>query len=65
MNKRIIKWNTNFCLFGSYSNPQSKCVFDYYSIYHFYFTGFAYIIIHYFLNLKKFLVVSFYQYFYH
>lgn len=35
----------NFCILGSFFNPKSSCLIDYWSIYHFYFTGFIYILL--------------------
>ena len=54
MNKKSFKWNPNgICIFGSFTNPKSECLFDYWSIYHFYFTGFFYIIFYHFFKISK------------
>ncbi len=54
MGKRSFTWNPDgICIFGSWSNPKSKCFFDYWSIYHFYFPGFAYIILHHYLGIDN------------
>ncbi len=54
MGKRSFTWNPNgVCIFGSYSNPKSECMFDYWSILHLYFTGFAYIILHHLLKISS------------
>ncbi len=62
MNKRSFTWNPEeTCIFGSITRPKSECIFDYWSIYHFYFTGFAYIILHHLLkinNLKDAIVLT-------
>mgnify|MGYP001284290882 CR=1 FL=1 len=52
MGKKSFKLNPNFCLI-KLGNPNSECVFDSWSIHHFYWQGFAYIIIHHFLKLNK------------
>ena len=41
------------CIFGSLYNPQSKCIFDYGSIHHFYFGGLIYLILHHYLNINN------------
>ena len=54
MIKKSFKFNPNFCLI--HLNEEGKCcecVFDHWSIDHFYWQGFIYIIIHHFLRLKK------------
>lgn len=52
MGKKSFTWNPNgVCIFGSITNPTSECVFDYWSFYHFYFTGFFYIILHHWLGI--------------
>lgn len=49
----VFSWNPEgTCLFGSWHNTKSKCLFDYWTVYHFYFTGFLYIIIHHQLKLQ-------------
>lgn len=54
MGKRSFTWNPNgMCILGSYSNPTSKCMFDYWSIMHLYFTGFVYIILHHLLKIAS------------
>ena len=53
MVKKSFKFNPNFCLV-KFGEPNSECVFDTWSIQHFYWQGFVYIIIHNFLKLKKF-----------
>lgn len=46
-----------FCLFGHLTDPNdksiSKCMFDYWSLFHFYFTGFFYLILHHLLNINN------------
>ena len=45
--------NNNFCLFDlDYDNPNSLCLFDFWSISHGYWHGLIYIIIHYILKIK-------------
>lgn len=55
MNKnKSFTFNPNFCLIDyNYYKPKSSCVFDYWSIHHFYWQGFFYIIIHHYLKLKN------------
>lgn len=40
------------CIFGSFAQPKSVCVFDYWSIHHFYITGVIYIILHHTLDIS-------------
>ena len=54
MGIRSFTWNPKgICIIGSYNNPKAECLFNYWSIYHFYFTGFFFIIIHYLLKLSN------------
>jgi len=54
MGKKSFTWNPKgVCVFGSLTKPQSSCFFDYWSIYHFYFTGFFYILLHHYLNISS------------
>ena len=54
MGKNSFTWNPEgICIFGSWSDPKSKCLFDYWSLYHFYFTGFFYIILHHYLKIDN------------
>ncbi len=54
MGKRSFTWNPKgTCILGSWSNPQSTCLFDYWSIYHFYFSGFIYILLHHYLKIDN------------
>lgn len=54
MERRSFTWNPNgMCIFGSITNPTSTCMFDYWSIHHFYFSGFIYIILHHLLNITN------------
>jgi len=53
MGKRSFTKNPENCIFGSFTNPKSSCVFDYWSIHHFYFSGFIYIILHHLLNISS------------
>jgi hypothetical protein len=53
-NRHSFTWNPRgICVFGSIINPKSTCVFDYWSIYHFYFTGFVYLILHHLLGISS------------
>lgn len=52
MGKKSFTWNPDPCIFGWLTEPTSECFFDYWSIHHFYFTGFAYIILHHLLNIS-------------
>ena len=46
--------NPEFCLFDlGYEKPKSSCVFDFWSIHHFYWQGFVYIIIHHLFKINK------------
>jgi hypothetical protein len=40
------------CVLGSLIQPKSECLFDYWTIHHFYYTGFVYIILHHLLQIK-------------
>lgn len=52
--KKSFKKNPNFCLLDTnWKKPRSECLFDWWSIHHFYWQGFAYIILHHFLNIKS------------
>ena len=54
MNRKSFTKNPNFCLIDkSFSNPKSECVFDSWSIQHFYWQGFIYLIMHHLLNIKN------------
>ena len=40
----LFSWNPKgTCIVGSWNNPESKCVFDFWSAYHFYFSGLIFI----------------------
>ena len=52
MSKRF-RLNPQFCFLDkNIDKPKSACVFDYYSIQHFYWQGFAYLLIHRLLNIQ-------------
>lgn len=52
--KKSFRKNPNFCLVdNSWEKPKSECLLDWWSIHHFYWQGFAYIILHHFLNIKS------------
>ena len=53
MTKKSFKFNPNFCLVSFKHPTHSKCMFDHWSLDHFYWQGFVYIILHHFLKLKK------------
>jgi hypothetical protein len=54
MTKRSFTWDPQgTCLFGGLRNPTSRCLLDYWSFYHFYFTGFFYILFHHLFDLKS------------
>jgi hypothetical protein len=46
-------WNPSPCIFRSFRDDNSECLFDYWSIYHFYFSGVVYNILHHYLNITK------------
>jgi hypothetical protein len=52
--KRNFKWNPNgICIWGGWYKPSSSCLFDYWSVYHAYFTAMGYIILHHYLNIDN------------
>jgi len=52
MGKRSFTWNPDgTCIVGSFNDPKHKCLLDYWSMYHFYFTGFVYLVLHHYLNI--------------
>ena len=54
MIRKSFKLNPNFCVIHlNEDSKNSECIFDHWSIDHFYWQGFIYIIIHHFLRLKK------------
>lgn len=54
MTRKSFTWNPNFCLIDkNIKKPSSSCVFDSWSIQHYYWQGFAYLIFHHFLKIKK------------
>jgi hypothetical protein len=45
--------NPNFCLIDTnFKKPKSICVFDTWSLHHFFWQGFSYILLHYLFNVK-------------
>src|SRR3989304_7139769 len=53
MGKKSFTWNPEgLCIFDSFTDPKSICLFDYWTIYHFYFTGFFYIILHHYFGIN-------------
>ncbi len=55
MGERSFKKNPQFCLFDKkFDKPTSSCLFDYWSIQHFYWQGVAYIIFHALLGINQF-----------
>lgn len=53
MERKSFKINPNFCLIDTnFKKPQSICVFDTWSLHHFFWQGFAYILLHYLFNIK-------------
>jgi hypothetical protein len=53
MIRKSFTLNPAFCLLSTnYDNPQSECLFDSWSIHHFYWQGFCYIILHYLFNIN-------------
>ena len=53
MERKSFKINPNFCLIdNNFKKPQSICVFDTWSLHHFFWQGFAYILLHYLFNIK-------------
>ena len=49
--RKSFKLNPKFC-FIRFGEADSKCVFDSWSIHHFYWQGFIYILLHHFLKIK-------------
>ncbi len=52
MENRTFKWNKNPCLSDFKMIKKNQCWFDWWSIHHFYFQGFFYIIFHHFFKIK-------------
>ena len=52
MGKRSFTRNPNFC-FIQWKHPDSACFFDWWSIHHFYWQGFFYLLLHYFLKIRS------------
>ena len=53
MERKSFKINPNFCLIDTnFKKPHSICVFDTWSLHHFFWQGFAYILLHYLFNIK-------------
>jgi hypothetical protein len=51
MEKRSFIFNPKFCLI-KFGEANSKCVFDLWSIHHFYWQGFFYLLVHHILKIK-------------
>ena len=54
MKRKSFTINPHFCLIDkNFKQPKSICVFDSWSIQHYYWQGFSYIILHHLLNVTK------------
>tara|TARA_B110000495_G_C22980090_1_gene576031 strand:+ start:1005 stop:1508 length:504 start_codon:yes stop_codon:yes gene_type:complete len=54
MKRKSFTLNPSFCFIDtSFKNPKSECLFDFWSIHHFYWQGFCYIILHHLFNIKS------------
>ena len=52
-NRRSFTFNPNFCLVDrEFSNPKSICVFDTWSLHHFFWQGVAYLLLHELFEIK-------------
>ena len=51
--RKSFKANPNFCLIDLIYHPSSECMFDSWSIHHFYWQGFFYMILHHLLKIKN------------